>query len=258
MKALILAGGKGSRMCAASTNLPKPLVPIGGIPIICHIMHYFQTYGVHEFIIAVGYQSEQVITVLREYLEPVSKTIQTVESQNCTSLHCPESNLLVQLVETGVDTHTGGRIKRVRPFLDEESFYLAWCDGLSDMRLDNMLAFHKKHGRLATVAAVHPMSRFGIMELSNGEVISFQEKPRMIDRWVNSGYSILEPEALDSIHSDDEQWETGPVRRLIQEHQLMAWQHEGQWQCMDTVGDWQYLENLWNAGSAFWKPERKS
>jgi glucose-1-phosphate cytidylyltransferase len=259
MKTVILAGGKGRRMCSESTNLPKPLVTIGGIPIICHIVLYFQAYGVHEFVIAVGYQSEQVVSTLQEYLESVNKTMQTVESQDCTILYSSESNLLIKLVDTGAETQTGGRIKRLKPFLGEEPFYLAWCDGLSDIRLDKMLAFHKEHGRLATVAAVHPVSRFGIMELSDDEVSGFQEKPRMIDRWINSGYAILEPEALDYIGGDNDQWEAGPVHQLIQDHQLMAWQHEGQWQCMDTVGDREYLEDLWISGAAFWrKPERKS
>ncbi len=254
MKAVILAGGKGRRICSESSNIPKPLVCIGGIPIICHVIHYFQTYGIEEFIIALGYQAEQISTALREYLEPV----QSEESQDGITLHSPESGLTLQCIDTGVETSTGGRLQQIKPFLDSQSFYLAWCDGLSDIRLDKMLTFHKKHGRLATVAAVHPISRFGIMELNNNEVTAFQEKPRMSDRWVNGGYFVLEPEALDAIHGNDEQWETGPVGRLIQDHQLMAWQHEGQWQCMDTVSDRDFLIQLWNSDSAFWRPEQTS
>lgn len=258
MKAVILAGGKGRRMCAESTNLPKPLVTIGGIPIICHIMHYFQAYGISEIVIAVGYQSKQVVVALQEYLEPIAKTVQISESSPCVTLCSPDKTLCVRLVDTGLDTRTGGRLRRIRPFLEEQPFFLAWCDGLSDLQLDTMLDFHNNHGRLATVAAVHPRSRFGIMELTDGEVTGFLEKPRMTDRWVNSGYAILEPEALNYIHSDNEQWEAEPINRLIIDHQLMAWQHEGEWQCMDTVGDWEYLKELWNSGSAFWKPELQS
>ncbi|MBU1137359.1 MAG: NTP transferase domain-containing protein [Proteobacteria bacterium] len=258
MKAVILAGGKGRRMCAESTNMPKPLVAIGGIPIICHIIHYFQVYGIDEIVIAVGYQSKQVVAALQEYLEPIAKTVQIVKSAQSISLCSQNASLCVQLVDTGPDTRTGGRLRRIRPFLDEQPFFLAWCDGLSDLQLDRMMDFHKSHGRLATVAAVHPKSRFGIMELTGAEVTGFQEKPRMTDRWVNSGYAILEPEALNYIHSDDEQWEAEPINRLITDHQLMAWQHEGEWQCMDTVGDWEYLKKLWNSGSAFWIPELQS
>lgn len=258
MKAVILAGGKGRRMCAESTNLPKPLVAIGGIPIIFHIINYFQFYGVGEVVIGLGYQSRQVVTTLQEYLRSVSRHVELVESLHCVTLYSPELSLHIELVDTGLDTCTGGRLRQIRPFLNKEPFFLAWCDGLADLKLDSMLNFHKNHGRLATVAAVHPRSRFGIMELTGGEVSGFQEKPRMTDRWVNSGYAILEPEVISYIHSDEEQWEAEPISRLIKDHQLMAWQHEGQWQCMDTVSDWEYLKDLWDSGSAFWRPEMHS
>jgi glucose-1-phosphate cytidylyltransferase len=258
MKIVILAGGKGRRMCAESTNLPKPLVAIGGIPIIIHIMNYFQAYGHHEFIVAVGYQSMQVIDTLQNCLEPIDRINQINNHPKHVILHSKNTGLHVHLVDTGPETHTGGRIKQIQPFLDEQPFFLAWCDGLSDIQLDKMLEFHKSHGRIVTVAAVHPLSRFGIMELADNEVTGFLEKPRMTDRWVNSGYSILSPEALNYIHGDNDQWESGPINRLINDQQLMAWQHEGQWQCMDTVGDWEYLEDLWVGGSAFWRPEQQS
>ncbi len=255
MKAVILAGGKGRRMCAESTNLPKPLVTIGGIPIIYHIIHYFQMYGINEIVIAVGYQSTQVVATLLEYLKSVNKTVQLKETPLCTTLYVPDTSLMIQMVDTGLDTPTGGRLRQIRPYLTAEPFFLAWCDGLSDMRLDKMLDFHKSHSCLATVAAVHPRSRFGIMELTGNEITHFREKPQMTDRWVNSGYAILQPEALDYIKSDKEQWEAAPINRLIKDHQLMAWQHNGEWQCMDTLGDWEYLEELWNSGSAFWRSE---
>ena len=252
MKVVILAGGRGRRMCAESTNLPKPLVTIGGIPIIAHIMRYFQGYGIHEFVVAVGYQSEQIVTALQDFLEPVNRTGKTVESLNCVTLSSSRYGFTAHLVDTGEETQTGGRLKQLKPFLGKDAFCLAWCDGLSDIRLNEMVSFHKSHGRLATVAAVHPMSRFGIMELAGNEVISFREKPRMSDRWVNSGYAILDPQVLDYIEGNDDSWEDGPIHKLIAENQLMAWRHDGQWQCMDTIDDQEYLEELWISGSAFW------
>jgi len=255
MKVVILAGGKGRRMCAESTNMPKPLVTIGGVPIICHIIRYFEAFGHKEFIIAVGYQSDQIIEALQEYLAPAERTEEQTGGPRCVTLVSDASGMRVNLVDTGPGTQTGGRIKRLKPFIGREVFFLAWCDGLSDIRLDAMLAFHREHGRLVTVAAVHPLSRFGILELSGNEITGFLEKPRMTDRWVNSGYAIVDPGALDYIHGDEDQWEYGPVSRLVQAHQLMAWRHEGSWQCMDTMGDWEYLEDLWVTGAAFWKEQ---
>ncbi|HBI15418.1 MAG TPA: glucose-1-phosphate cytidylyltransferase [Desulfobulbaceae bacterium] len=252
MRVVILAGGKGRRICAESTNLPKPLVPIGGTPVICHIIRYFQEFGCDNFIIAVGYQSEQIINTLQKHLEPVARIDDDSETGRSVTLCSQTDGLRVRLVETGPDTNTGGRIKRLAPFLEQQPFFLAWCDGLSDIRLDAMLAFHRAHGRLVTVAAVHPFSRFGIMELSGDEVTGFYEKPRMIDTWINSGYAIVEPGALEYIGGDADHWELGPLSRLLRDHQLMAWRHEGSWQCMDTMSDWEYLEHLWVTGSAFW------
>ncbi len=239
-------------MCAESTNLPKPLVPIGGTPIICHIMRYFMAFGCNDFLVAVGYQSEQIINSLQEHLEPVERTDEHLWGARCVTLYSLSAKLHVRLVETGPETNTGGRIKRLAPFLEKQPFFLAWCDGLADIRLDLMLAFHKAHGRLVTVAAVHPVSRFGIMKLSGNEVAGFYEKPLMTDTWVNSGYAMIEPGALEYIEGDADQWEHGPVSRLVRDRQLMAWRHDGIWQCMDTIADWEYLEDLWLTGSAFW------
>lgn len=253
MKVVILAGGKGRRMCAESTNLPKPLVAIGGTPIICHIMHYFRAFGCNDFLVAVGYQSEQISNDLQAHLAPIERSDDCPGQTGCVTLSSPSDGLHIRLVDTGPETNTGGRIKRLAPFLEQQPFFLAWCDGLADIRLDAMLAFHRVHGRLVTVAAVHPVSRFGIMELAGNEVTGFYEKPLMTDTWVNSGYAIVEPGALQYIEGDSDQWEHGPVSRLVRDHQLMAWRHEGSWQCMDTINDWEYLEELWRTGSAFWR-----
>jgi glucose-1-phosphate cytidylyltransferase len=256
MKVVILAGGKGRRMCAESTNLPKPLVPIGGTPIICHIMRYFQASGCNDFLIALGYQSEQIINSLQEHLEPDERIDEHSRGTKCVTLSSRSDGLHVRLIETGPETSTGGRIKRLAPFLEQQTFFLAWCDGLADIQLDAMLAFHRTHGRLVTVAAVHPVSRFGIMEMSGNEVTGFHEKPLMTDTWVNSGYAIVEPGALDYIEGDADQWERGPVNRLVRDRQLMAWRHDGTWQCMDTMSDLEYLEHLWLTGAAFWRTRK--
>jgi len=257
MKVVILAGGKGRRMCAESTNLPKPLAAIGGTPIICHIMSYFRTFGCHDFVIAVGSRAKQIISSLQEHLGPVARTQERRDGCRSVTLTLPKDGLRVSLVDTGAETNTGGRIKRLAPLLEQQPFFLAWCDGLSDIRLDAMHAFHQTHGRLVTIAAVHPHSRFGVMELAGDEVTAFQEKPLLADTWINSGYAILEPEALEYIEGDADQWEQGPISRLVRDRQLMAWRHDGSWLCMDTISDWAHLENLWLAGKAFWTARLK-
>ena len=257
MKVVILAGGKGRRICSESTNIPKPLVEIGGIPIICHVMHYFEKYGYCDFVIALGYQAEKVIKAIEQYMKiQTSRKLLTAAGSRTVILRSKENKWTVTLVETGSETATGGRIKRLESVLAGESFLLAWCDGLSDIQLDEMVTFHKHHGRLVTVAAVHPYSRFGILELEGDRVAGFQEKPRLNEQWINSGYFIVDPDAMQYIAGDNDQWECSPVEKLIQNQQFMAWRHEGNWLCMDTIHDWEVLEKLWASGSAFWKSEK--
>lgn len=257
MKVVILAGGKGRRICSESTKVPKPLVEIGGIPIICHVMHYFEKFGLTDFVIALGYQADKVIFALEQYMHAQDREeTQTSSGDTAVSLGSPESNWSVKLVETGSETATGGRIKRLEPFLGKDPFFLAWCDGLSDIQMDSMAAFHKTHGRLVTVAAVHPHSRFGVLDLQADMVASFQEKPRLNDQWINSGFFVVDPGALQYIAGDDDQWEHAPVAKLIADRQLTAWRHEGNWHCMDTLHDWEVLEELWASGKAFWKADK--
>ncbi len=240
-------------MCSESTNLPKPLVPLGGIPIICHIINYFNMFAINDVIVATGYRSEKVSQNLKKQLGPCVQTTQLETLQNTNAALLAATPMRVQIVDTGLDTQTGGRLKKIAPLLDRAPFFLAWCDGLSDINLDSMLQFHKKHKRLATIAAVHSRSRFGIMDLTGDQITGFREKPLMMDRWINGGYAILDPDAINYIHSDNEAWEAAPINRLISDNHLMAWKHEGQWQCMDTPGDLEYLQKLWDSGSAFWR-----
>lgn len=254
MKVVILAGGKGRRICSESTNIPKPLVEIGGIPIICHVMHYFEKFGYSDFVIALGYEAGKVIGTIEQYINAQHRRdMLSASGERIVDLASADSSWNVKLVETGIETATGGRIKRLEPFLTGESFFLAWCDGLSDIRLDEMAAFHKNHGKPVTVAAVHPHSRFGVLQLQGDRVTGFQEKPRLHEQWINSGYFIVDSQALQYIAGDAEQWEQTPVAQLIARQQLMAWRHEGSWLCMDTMHDWEVLEDLWTSGAAFWK-----
>ena len=232
MKVAILAGGTGSRLGEETNSRPKAMVEIGGRPILWHVMSIYAHHGFDEFVVALGYKGE----VIRRHLLD----------------HCP-SDWRIALVDTGQDTSTGGRIKRLGPHLGGGTFLLTWCDGLADVDVGDLLAFHRTHGRLATVTAVHPPTRFGYLEVEGDLVVSFREKPPITDRWINGAFFVLEPETLDYVEGDRIQWERGPMQRLAEERQLMAYRHPSFWQCMDTVHDKEYLERLWQNGRAPWK-----
>jgi glucose-1-phosphate cytidylyltransferase len=236
MKVVILAGGKGTRLGSITAKKPKALVEIGGKPIIWHVMKYFSNYGYHDFVIALGHN--------KEYFE-----------RSWLELHTKNDvkEWKIELIDTGTQTQTGGRIKRLKKILNQETFMLAWCDGLSDINLFELLSFHKKNKKLVTVAAVHPPSRFGHLSLNGVRVKKFLEKPILTDKWVNGGFFVVEPAALDYIDGDNTQWEKEPLQRLAQEDQLVAYRHGSFWQCMDTMYDKNVLEGLWNAGDAPWK-----
>lgn len=236
MKVVILAGGKGTRFGSITTNKPKALVEIGGMPIIWHVLKYYSKFGYHDFVIALGHN--------KEYFERYSLDREPNNDRQ---------EWKIELVDTGAQTQTGGRIKRLRKILGQEPFMLAWCDGLSDINLYEFETFHKKNEKLVTVAAVHPPSRFGHLSLNGDRVTQFLEKPILTDKWVNGGFFVVEPAALEYIDGDNTQWEKEPLQRLAQEEQLIAFRHGSFWQCMDTVYDKNVLESLWNAGDAPWK-----
>lgn len=230
MKAAILAGGKGSRLMEETRDKPKALVEIGGEPIVRHIMGHYSRYGIHEFVIALGHHAG----VLQDYFH----------------LH-PSAN--VTLVDTGVDTATGGRVKRLQPYLGNETFMLTWCDGVSDVDFHRLLAFHRRHGKLVTVTAVHPPARFGILKLRGDYVEEFREKPAARDEWINGAFFVVEPRALDYIDGDQTPWEGEPMERLAREGELVAYRHEGFWQCMDTIHEKAQLEEMLRSGHAPWR-----
>jgi glucose-1-phosphate cytidylyltransferase len=252
MKTVILAGGIGSRLMEETELRPKPMVEIGGRPILWHIMKHYTHFGTSEFVIALGYLGD----VIKRYF------FDTVGLEGSLSVFTRERRMerhdqaaedwTVHLVETGHDTMTGGRLKRVASHLDG-TFMMTYGDGLSDVDLSALSAFHRKHGRLATVCAVRPPARFGGIELDGDRVANFSEKSQIGEGWINGGFFVLEPKVLDYISSSDTQWEREPLERLAKEGQLMAFKHERFWQPMDTLRDKRLLETLWTSGRAPWK-----
>ena len=233
MKVVILAGGFGTRISEESYLRPKPMIEIGGRPMLWHLMRYYASFGHTEFIICAGYKQE----VIREW----------VESGDCES-----GNWQVTVVDTGLDTMTGGRIKRIAPLLDGETFFLTYGDGLCDADIADEIAFHRAHGKAATVLAVHPEPRFGVLKLEGDRVTDFREKKRADLDWINGGFMILEPRVLDYIDGDSTALEYGPMEGLCRDGELMAYRHDGFWQCMDTMRDKERLEALWSTGKAPW------
>jgi glucose-1-phosphate cytidylyltransferase len=257
MKVAILAGGTGTRLSEETVLRPKPMVEIGGRPILWHIMQHYASYGHHEFAIALGYRGEMIRDFFVSECAAAGSVRVDFASSQVTSSQVEPSMLAsdwgVDLVDTGEKTATGGRIKRLQPFVGGDTFMLTWGDGVSNVDLDALLTFHRQHGRLATVTAVHPPGRFGCIELSGTSVTSFHEKPEQTNDWINGAFFVLEPEVFDYIGGDDTQWELEPMERLAHEGELQAWKHEGFWQCMDTLKEKHFLESLWDSGNAPWK-----
>ncbi|WP_019877471.1 glucose-1-phosphate cytidylyltransferase [Sporichthya polymorpha] len=256
MRVVILAGGLGTRLAEETETRPKPMVEIGGRPILWHILRHYAAFGHDEFVVALGYRGE---VVKRWFLERMSLSgsmtidldAHTVERHDGAT-----EGWLVHLLDTGQDTNTGGRIRRCAPHLAGEPFLLTYGDGVSDVDLDEVLAFHRRCGRLATVTAVRPPARFGGL-LFDGDLVSeFTEKPQIGEGWINGGFFVLEPAVLDLIEGDHTNFEHDVLAPLAKDGQLAAYRHEGFWQCMDTLRDKQYLESLWEAGSPPWTVQR--
>lgn len=252
MKVAILAGGAGTRLMEETEVRPKPMVEIAGRPILWHIMMHYSHHGFNEFAIALGYKGQHIKKYLLDY--------GTLQSTLTVHTHSGEverhdngyPDWTVHLVDTGLRTMTGGRIKRLQPYLGDSTFMLTWGDGVSDVDLDRLLDFHCSHGRLATVTAVRPPARFGHIQFDGDRVVEFSEKPQTAEGWINGAFFVLEPEVFDYIDRDDTHWEREPMERLAREGQLMAYRHEGFWQCMDTLRDKRLLENLAESGAAPW------
>ncbi len=252
MKVVILAGGLGSRLNEETVNKPKALVEIGGYPILWHIMNYYSAFCFKDFIIALGYKGECIRQWLDSFLESTISAKYSIDNKKIINKNkfFPWS---INLVDTGQDTQTGGRIKRLASLIGDESFLLTWCDGLADVDLFELVKFHRSHGRLATLTAVHPPPRFGHIELNGNKVTKFKEKPEDYKTWVNGAFFVLEPEVINYITNDKTQFEKDPLERLAAEGQLMAYRHKGFWQCMDTIHEKNLLDNLWRSAQAPWK-----
>jgi len=253
MKVALLAGGVGSRLAEETEVRSKPMVAIGEKPILWHIMKHYYHYGFGEFVIALGYRGQDIKKYVLDCCSmDCNLTVNLREGKVCKhGGGIPDWH--IHLVDTGFDTMTGGRIKRLGPFIGDETFMLTWGDGVSDVNLNDLLAFHRSHGKLATVTAVRPPARFGHLAFNGNQVIEFSEKPQASEGWINGAFFVLEPKVLEYIEGDHTQWEREPMERLAREGELMAYRHHGFWQCMDTMRDKRLLQELWNSGNAPWK-----
>lgn len=253
MKVAILAGGQGTRLAEETEARPKPMVEIGGRPILWHIMRHFDHYGFNEFAVALGYKGEQIRRYFSEY-HSSGRSMRVHLGTGAIDFYDDGASepWTVDLVETGPLTNTGGRIKRLAPYLKGETFLLAWGDDLSDLDIGQLVEFHRSHGKLVTVAAVHPPPRFGQLVLDAAKVLAFSEKP-LDSGWINGGFFVCEPEVIDYIEGDETQWEREPMEALAAKGEMMAYRHEGFWQPMDTLRDKTRLQALWDSGSPPWR-----
>lgn len=254
MKTVILAGGLGTRLSEETLVRPKPMVEIGGRPILWHIMKLYSYFGFHEFIICLGYKGYMIKEYFANYFLHMSDvTLDMVTNE----IHVHQKNVepwKITLVDTGDTTMTGGRLRRVAPYLtNEQEFFFTYGDGLADIDLSAQLLFHREHGRTATITAVQPPGRYGALDIEHDRVRAFFEKPKGDGAFINGGFFVLSPEVLSLIQDDSTSWESGPLEYLADRNELMAYRHAGFWQAMDTLRDKNHLESLWQSGNAPWK-----
>ena len=255
MKVCILAGGLGSRLAEETVARPKPMVEIGGRPILWHIMKHYAAYGYDDFVVAAGYKGEQIKRWWLDYgsltgdvtVRPRRGEVTRHGGDDC-------EDWTVSVVDTGASSNTGGRIKRLKPWTGSETFMLTWGDGVADVDLDALLSFHRGHGKLVTLTAVRPPARYGhLVTDASDAIVEFSEKPQIGEGWINGAFFVVEPEVFDYIEGDSTQFEKEPLENLAKDGQLMAYRHEGYWQCMDTVREKHLLEELWAGGDAPWR-----
>jgi glucose-1-phosphate cytidylyltransferase len=254
MKVVILAGGMGTRLAEETDIRPKPMIEIGGRPILWHIMQHYAAYGLKEFVICLGYKGEYIKRYMMEYARLSGDlTVQLGTGDVMRHGNGHKCDWTVELVDTGLHTATAGRVKRIRHLIGNSTFMLTYGDGVSDVSIDELLAFHKRHGKWGTLTAVRPPARFGNFRFDGDTITEFVEKPQSESGWINGGFLVLEPKIFEFISGDDVWLEHEPLETLASNRQLCAYKHEGFWQCMDTLRDKRLLEDLWSRNQAPWK-----
>ena len=248
MKVIILAGGFGTRLSEYTGDIPKPMVTVGGKPILWHIMKTYAKYGHNDFNLALGYKAELIKEYFHNYRSVSADCTIDLGSGQIVEHQYDDVDWKVTMVDTGLNSMTGGRVKRLQDYIGNEMFLLTYGDGVSNINIEDLINFHKQHGKMVTVSAVHPVARFGELDICNdGSVISFKEKPQMKQGWINGGYFVINPEFFDLIDGDSTILEKEPLEKAAKMGELMSYQHDGFWQCMDTKRDREYLEGLWNS-----------
>ncbi len=254
MKAIILAGGLGTRLSEETSTRPKPMVEIGGKPILWHIMKTYSAHGIHDFVICCGYKGYVIKEYFANYFLHMSDVTFDMQNNQMEVHQRKAEPWHVTLIDTGENTMTGGRLKRIAHYVqEEEAFCFTYGDGVANIDISALIAFHKQHGKSATITAVQPPGRYGVLDMEGDVVNAFVEKPLGDGGWINGGFFVLSPSCLDLIDDDTASWEGKPLKYLAQKGELMAYQHSGFWQPMDTLRDKNHLENLWQSGKAPWK-----
>lgn len=253
MKVIILAGGLGTRLSEYTETIPKPMITVGGRPILWHIMRTYAHFGYKDFYLALGYKAEIIKEYFLHYRSLNADLTVDLATGNVESHQAEDTDWRVTLVYTGLESMTGGRVKRLQPFIGNEPFLLTYGDGVANVDIDALLRFHESHGKMVTVTAVHPGARFGELELSGDFIRSFKEKPQTGQGWINGGYFVVQPDFFDLIEGDSTMLEHKPLEAAAAMGELMAYKHEDYWQCMDTKRDREHLEELWASGQAPWK-----
>lgn len=255
MKAVILAGGLGTRISEETDNKPKPMIEIGGMPILWHILKIYSSHGINDFIICCGYKGYAIKEYFANYFLHMSDVTFDLANNKMDVHHQYAEPWKITLVDTGPETMTGGRLKRVASYLkDDDLFCFTYGDGVSDVNITDLINFHRKHGKLATLTAVYPPGRFGALDIKPNHLIaSFKEKPKGDGGMINGGFFVLSPKVIDLISDDSTVWEREPLEKLSRESEVMAYEHDGFWQAMDTLRDKNHLEELWASGNPPWK-----